>query len=75
MRCGKFPDDNVVEVCQNHPLFRALRMPNDFRGKCGLYEFNKVCSGSRSRAVAATGDALESDPDCVYVPESRKIGS
>ena len=27
-----------------------------------------VCGGSRSRAFAVTGDALETEPDCVYVP-------
>ncbi len=73
--CGTFPDDNAVDVHQNHPLFRAPRTPNDFRGKCGLCEFNKVCGGSRSRAFAATGDALGSDPDYVYVPEKLRAGT
>jgi AdoMet-dependent heme synthase len=68
LRCGKFPIDSVVEVYQYHHLFRALRDPSGFKGKCGICQYRDVCGGSRSRALALTGDALESDPDCVFLP-------
>jgi len=67
--CGKFPQDSVVETYQKHPTFLALRNPSGFKGKCGLCEYNMYCGGSRSRAFGVTGDALESEPDCVYQPE------
>ena len=35
------------------------------RGRC---EYRHPCGGSRARAYAVTGDPLESDPDCNYVP-------
>lgn len=66
--CGRFPDDSVVDVYQNHPLFRSLRDSDGFGGKCGVCEFRSICGGSRARAFALTGDALASDPDCAYQP-------
>jgi radical SAM protein len=67
--CGRFPDQSVVDVYQNHPTFRALRNPDSFLGRCGICEYRYVCGGSRSRAFAVTGDPLETEPDCVYTPD------
>jgi radical SAM protein with 4Fe4S-binding SPASM domain len=66
--CGRFPQDSVVEVYRNHPTFRALRDVDHFKGKCGICEYRQACGGSRARAYALTGDHLESDPDCAYMP-------
>ena len=69
--CGRFPDDSVVDVYQNHPTFRALRDPDRFKGICGVCEYRQECGGSRARAYAVTGDPLGPEPDCVYVPGGR----
>jgi len=66
--CGRFPRDNVVEVYQNHPVFRMLRDADQLKGICGVCEYRYVCGGSRARAYAVTGDPLAAEPDCVYVP-------
>jgi radical SAM protein len=66
--CGRFPRDSVVDVYQHHPTFLALRDPDHFKGRCGICEYRQVCGGSRARAYAVTGDYLESEPDCVYIP-------
>ena len=66
--CGRFPTDSVVDVYQNHPTFRALRDPDGFKGRCGICEYRHPCGGSRARAYAVTGNPLETEPDCVYVP-------
>ena len=66
--CGRFPQDSVVEVYQNHPTFLALRDPDGFKGRCGVCEYRHVCGGSRARAYAVTGDPWRTEPDCVYVP-------
>jgi MoaA/NifB/PqqE/SkfB family radical SAM enzyme len=63
------PDDSVVDIYQSHPTFLALRNADGFRGKCGYCEYRWTCGGSRARAYAVTGDPLESEPDCVYVPQ------
>lgn len=61
-----------LEIYQQSPLFRALRDPERYRGKCGWCEFRYICGGSRARAYAVTGDYLESEPFCVYVPDPRR---
>ena len=71
--CGRFPADSVVDVYQNHPTFRALRNPDGFKGRCGVCEYRHVCGGSRARAYAVTGDPLETEPDCIYVPQSMSV--
>ena len=68
--CGRFPRDSVVDVYQKHPVFLALRDPDRFKGRCGICEYRYVCGGSRARAYAVSGDYLETEPDCVYVPGS-----
>lgn len=69
VHCGQFPQDSVIEVYQKHPVFLALRDPDHFKGRCGVCEYRDVCGGSRARAYAVTGDYLETEPDCVYVPK------
>lgn len=66
---GSVRERSVVDIYRNAPLFEELRDEDGFRGKCGACEFRHVCGGSRSRAYAYTGDPLESDPLCPYVPE------
>ena len=65
---GNVRTDDVVEVYRTHDLFRSLRDRGRLKGKCGVCEFRTVCGGSRARAYAMTGDPLEADPLCAYVP-------
>jgi radical SAM protein len=70
LRCGNVRTDSLLDVYRHSPLFQALHSPERFRGRCGECEFSYVCGGSRARAFARTGDALESDPLCLYgLPE------
>jgi AdoMet-dependent heme synthase len=71
--CGRFPADSAVEVYQNHPTFLALRDPERLKGRCGICEYRRVCGGSRARAYAVTGDPLETEPDCTYVPRGDSL--
>ncbi|WP_458207860.1 TIGR04053 family radical SAM/SPASM domain-containing protein [Haladaptatus sp. NG-SE-30] len=66
---GNVRDDSLVELYRDSEAFRRLRNPDALKGKCGACPFRNVCGGSRSRAFAYTGDPLESDPLCQYVPE------
>jgi radical SAM protein len=70
--CGQFPHDSVIDAYQKHPVFLALRDPDRFKGRCGICEYRQICGGSRARAYAVTGDYLESEPDCVYVPRAER---
>jgi len=62
----------LPEIYRNSPLFRALRNPDGYHGKCSWCEFRYICGGSRARAYAVTGDYLESEPFCVYIPDPRR---
>jgi radical SAM protein len=70
--CGRFPADSVVDVYQNHPMFRALRDPDQLHGKCGMCEYRTICGGSRARAYAVTRDPLGAEPDCIHIPEAMR---
>ncbi len=65
---GSFPDDSIVDTYRHADLFESLRDPSALKGKCGACQYRGICGGSRSRAFAATGDPLASDPLCAYVP-------
>ncbi len=65
---GNIRQGNLADLYRNAPVFRSLHNPNEFKGKCGRCEHRIICGGSRARAFAYTGDALESDPFCPYEP-------
>jgi len=65
---GNVREQSPVEVYWDAPLFRTLREPDGFGGKCGRCEFRTICGGSRARAYAATGDPLGPDPLCAFEP-------
>ncbi len=65
---GNVRHDDVVEVYRTSPLFLSLRDRSGLKGKCGVCNYRGMCGGSRARAYAVTGDPLESEPFCAYVP-------
>lgn len=67
---GNVREKSLVELYREAPLFKSLRDPSQFEGRCGLCEFVGVCGGSRSRAYALTGDPLAEEPFCTYEPGS-----
>ena len=71
LSAGNVRRDSLVNVYRESPLFQRLRDPDSFEGKCGSCEFRHLCGGSRSRALALTGNAFDSDPQCVYQPLNR----
>ncbi len=62
----------LAQIYRESPVFLGLRNPHGFKGKCGYCEFNTICAGSRARAYTVTGDYLESDPYCPYVPDPEQ---
>jgi MoaA/NifB/PqqE/SkfB family radical SAM enzyme len=65
---GNVRTDSLANVYRTSPLFADLRRPAGFKGRCGCCEYGEICGGSRSRAFALTGDPLETDPWCAYIP-------
>lgn len=65
---GNVRESSIVDLYRSHPVFTRLRDPEAFKGRCGRCEYARICGGSRARAFAWTGDELEADPLCPYVP-------
>jgi radical SAM protein len=69
---GNVRKESIVDIYRNSPLFKELRDYTKLKGKCGVCEFKHICGGSRARAFAVTGDYMESEPYCVYIPKDYK---
>ena len=70
---GDARTSDPVAIYRDSELFRMLRRPELFTGRCGRCEYAEPCGGSRARAFAATGDPMGEDPLCAYEP-ARKTG-
>lgn len=65
---GNVRKNDVVEVYRHSQLFTNLRNPDKLKGRCKICQYRDVCGGQRGRAYGVTGDYLESDPACLYIP-------
>lgn len=72
VKAGNVREQPLADIYRDSPIFKSLRNPDEYKGKCGVCEFRHVCGGSRSRAYAMTGDYLESEPFCVYIPKALR---
>jgi len=70
INCGNIREKSLASIYRDSPVFQSLRNPDGFKGKCGVCEYRHLCGGSRSRAYAMTGDYLESEPFCTYIPKA-----
>ncbi len=68
---GNVRKAGLADIYRTSDTLCALRDPARLKGKCGYCEFRHICAGSRARAFAVTGDPLESDPFCTYIPDPR----
>jgi radical SAM protein with 4Fe4S-binding SPASM domain len=68
MSAGNVKKTPFRQIWFESPLFRQLRDFKSYKGKCGACEFINVCGGCRARAYAVSGDFLEEEPFCNYVP-------
>ncbi|RSD25534.1 TIGR04053 family radical SAM/SPASM domain-containing protein [Mesobacillus subterraneus] len=67
---GNVREKSLADIYRHSQIFMDLRSPDQYKGKCGVCEFRYVCGGSRSRTYAVTGDYMESEPFCVYIPQA-----
>lgn len=58
-------------IWEKSKVFNDLRDPGKLKGKCGECEYRAVCGGCRARAYASTGDYLDEEPYCMYVPPKK----
>src|SRR5262245_12720424 len=65
---GNVRTTDLGKVYREDEMFKRLRNENALVDRCGRCRFRAICGGSRSRAFAATGAVMASDPLCVYEP-------
>lgn len=70
IKAGNIRQSPLPEIYRESEVFQNLRNPDKYKGKCGVCEFRHVCGGSRSRAYNVTGDYMESEPYCIYIPKA-----
>lgn len=73
LSAGSVKEKSFSEIWRNSTLFEKLRHPELLKGKCGDCEFKKVCMGCRARAYAVSGDYLEEENYCSYIPRKAEI--
>ncbi len=72
LNCGDVTKVPFDEIWANSETFKTLRNYNLLKGKCGICEYQQVCGGCRARAFEASGDYLEEEPLCTYIPKTAK---
>lgn len=72
IKAGNVRKESLTSIYRNTPIFMQLKNPDLLKGKCGICEYKHVCGGNRARAFAITGDYLESEPYCMYIPEEMR---
>jgi len=60
----------LKKIWEEDSGFIALRA-RAYKNNCGKCELKDNCGGCRARALAETGDLLETDPLCLYEPEEE----
>ncbi|NDY42798.1 radical SAM protein [Dissulfurirhabdus thermomarina] len=71
---GNIRKQSLREIWNESPLFKELRDFSKYKGRCGSCEYVAVCGGCRARAYAVTGDYLDEEPFCGYVPRRLRAG-
>lgn len=69
--CGNVRETPFPEIWNNSEIFRNLRDPGQYSGKCGICEYHRVCGGCRARAFSMSGDYLAEEPLCSHHPKVR----
>jgi radical SAM protein with 4Fe4S-binding SPASM domain len=68
--CGNVRQAPLGEIWRDSEVLKNLRNFEAYQGRCGVCEYRKVCGGCRARAFEATGDYLQEEPLCTYVPRA-----
>lgn len=71
LTAGNVREKSLKDIYNSSEIFKDLKNPDRLKGKCGKCEFRRICGGSRARAYAMTGDYLQEEPRCTYVPGVR----
>ena len=72
VHCGNILQTPLAQIWTDSTDLAKMRDTQQLKGKCGVCGYRAVCGGCRARAFAATGDYMEAEPMCMYIPPNRK---
>lgn len=72
LNCGNVKETPFREIWNESAVFRKLRNPDEYEGKCGRCEYIRVCGGCRARAYETTGNYMAEEPLCLYQPKLER---
>lgn len=75
LSAGNVLSQPFAGIWENSPLFRRLRDLDALKGKCGACGYKRFCAGCRARAYHQSGDYMDEEPYCIYVPPHVKGGA
>ena len=68
IKLGNVREDGFIKIWNENKVLKDLRSL-EFKGKCGICEFKKICSGCRAAAYFQSGgDYMAEDKNCPYTP-------
>ncbi len=73
VEAGNVNQQSIREIWESSEVFEKLRDNSNLKGKCGICEYKNVCEGCRARAFSETGDYLDEEPFCNYIPRKAQI--
>ncbi len=68
LSCGNIRRAAFSDIWRESEVFRALRDPFAYAGKCGHCAYHRFCGGCRARALTLRGHYLAEEPFCAYTP-------
>ncbi|MFN3740189.1 MAG: radical SAM protein [Thermodesulfovibrionales bacterium] len=78
---GNIRESSLSDIWNESSLLKLLR-EGAYRGRCSICEYTEICGGCRARAFVKSGDMMDEDSLCGYIPEGKekvavemKIGS
>lgn len=66
--CGNVKTAPFPDIWKKSANFLKLRDINEYKGKCGVCEYHRVCGGCRARAFTMKQDFLAPEPLCTHEP-------
>ena len=73
LSCGNIRRAPFRDIWRESEVFKALRDPAAYAGKCGGCAYHRFCGGCRARALTLRGHYLAEEPFCAYTPQGGEL--
>jgi len=70
--CGNVRKTPFPDIWRKSDNFLKLRDMKQYKGKCGICEYHRVCGGCRARAFTMKQDFMAPEPLCSYEPSRTR---